>query len=218
MNKKPFAVLGLGKFGRGVADELAERGAEVLVVDRDERVIEQNASKYTQAIIAELTDENEIRQLGLGNMDTVIVCMAENLEASIMCVMAARESGVHRIIAKAENQRKGEILKKVGATRIVYPERESGIRTAFQLMSRDILQFFDLSSDLVFVEMEPRKEWDGKKISDLELRSKYGINVIAIRRGEKVQTVINLDTVIRKEEPLLTVISKENLEKLELNT
>ena len=211
MKKKAFAVLGLGRFGMGVADG-------VLVADKNRRIIEQNAHKYTQAVIADLADVDEIKELGLGNMDVVIVSMAQDLEASIMCVMVAKENGVHRIIAKAENKRKGEILKKVGATQVIYPERESGIRTAFQLMSRDILQFFDLSSDLVFVEMEPRKEWDGKKISDLELRSKYGINVIAIRRGEKVQTVINLDTVIRKEEPLLTVISKENLEKLELNT
>ena len=218
MKKKAFAVLGLGRFGMGVADGLMERGAEVLVADKNRRIIEQNAHKYTQAVIADLADVDEIKELGLGNMDVIIVSMAQDLEASIMCVMVAKENGVHRIIAKAENKRKGEILKKVGATQVIYPERESGIRTAFQLMSRDILQFFDLSSDLVFVEMEPRKEWDGKKISDLELRSKYGINVIAIRRGEKVQTVINLDTVIRKEEPLLTVISKEHLEKLELNT
>ena len=151
MNKKAFAVLGLGKFGIGVADELMERGAEVLVVDRNERLIEQHAGKYTQAVIADLADVEQIKELGLGNMDAVIVSMAQDLEASIMCVMIAKESGVHRIIAKAENTRKGEILKKVGATQIIYPEQESGARTALQLMSRDILQFFDLSSDLVFV-------------------------------------------------------------------
>ena len=217
MNKKAFAVLGLGKFGIGVADELMERGAEVLVVDRNERLIEQHAGKYTQAVIADLADVEQIKELGLGNMDAVIVSMAQDLEASIMCVMIARESGVHRIIAKAENIRKGEILKKVGATQIIYPEQESGARTALQLMSRDILQFFDLSSDLVFVEMIPHKEWEGKVLSELKLRPRYGINVVAVRKGEKVQPVTNPDIVIRKEEPLLIVISKEQLEKLEQN-
>ena len=211
-------MLGLGKFGIGVADELMERGAEVLVVDRNERLIEQHAGKYTQAVIADLADVEQIKELGLGNMEAVIVSMAQDLEASIMCVMIARESGVHRIIAKAENTRKGEILKKVGATQIIYPEQESGARTALQLMSRDILQFFDLSSDLVFVEMIPRKEWEGKVLSELKLRPRYGINVVAVRKGEKVQTVNNPDIVIRKEEPLLIVISKEQLEKLERNT
>ena len=218
MNKKAFAVLGLGKFGIGVADELMERGAEVLVVDRNERLIEQHAGKYTQAVIADLADVEQIKELGLGNMEAVIVSMAQDLEASIMCVMIARESGVHRIIAKAENTRKGEILKKVGATQIIYPEQESGARTALQLMSRDILQFFDLSSDLVFVEMIPRKEWEGKVLSELKLRPRYGINVVAVRKSEKVQPVNNPDIVIRKEEPLLIVISKEQLEKLERNT
>ena len=211
-------MLGLGKFGTGVADELMERGAEVLVVDRNERLIEQHAGKYTQAVIADLADVEQIKELGLGNMEAVIVSMAQDLEASIMCVMIARESGVHRIIAKAENTRKGEILKKVGATQIIYPEQESGARTALQLMSRDILQFFDLSSDLVFVEMIPRKEWEGKVLSELKLRPRYGINVVAVRKSEKVQPVNNPDIVIRKEEPLLIVISKEQLEKLERNT
>ena len=210
-------MLGLGKFGTGVADELMERGAEVLVVDRNERLIEQHAGKYTQAVIADLADVEQIKELGLGNMEAVIVSMAQDLEASIMCVMIARESGVHRIIAKAENTRKGEILKKVGATQIIYPEQESGARTALQLMSRDILQFFDLSSDLVFVEMIPRKEWEGKVLSELKLRPRYGINVVAVRKSEKVQPVNNPDIVIRKEEPLLIVISKEQLEKLEQN-
>ena len=105
-------MLGLGKFGIGVADELMERGAEVLVVDRNERLIEQHAGKYTQAVIADLADVEQIKELGLGNMDAVIVSMAQDLEASIMCVMIARESGVHRIIAKAENTRKGEILHR----------------------------------------------------------------------------------------------------------
>ncbi len=218
MNRKTFAVLGLGKFGRGVADGLAERGAEVLAVDKDERVVEQNASKYTQAIIADLTDSDEIQQLGLENMDAVIIGMSENLEASIMCVMAARECGVKKIIAKVESQRKGEILKKIGATDIVYPERESGTRTAFRLLSRDIMQFFDLSSDLVFVEMVPLKEWDGRKLSELELRVRHGINVIAVRRGEKVHPITHFDAkemVIHREEPLLIVISREELDKLE---
>ena len=214
MKRKAYAVLGLGRYGMGVADELMRRGAEVLVADKDERRIEQNAWKYTQAVIADLSDTDEIRKLGLGNMDAVIVSMGQDLEASIMCVMVAKECGVHKIISKAESRRKGEILKKVGATQVVFPEWESGSRTAFQLMSRDILQFFDLSSDLVFVEMEPFKEWDGKTISQLNLRSKYGINVVAVRVGEKVQPVTSLDIVVRRGEPLLVVISKDKLDEL----
>ena len=215
MKQKAFAVLGLGSFGMGAANELTERGAEVLVVDRNERLIEENAKRFTQAVIADLTDPEAIGQLGLGSMDAVIVDMSQDLEASIMCVMVAKEKGVHRVIAKAENKRKSEILKKVGADQIVFPEQESGTRTAFQLMFPDILRFFDLTSDLVIVEMQPREEWCGKTLLELELRKKHGINVIAFRRDDKVYDVRSESDMIRSGESMLIVTSKENLEKLE---
>ena len=215
MKQKAFAVLGLGSFGMGAANELMERGAEVLVVDRNERLIEENAKRFTQAVIADLTDPEAIGQLGLGSMDAVIVDMSQDLEASIMCVMVAKEKGVHRVIAKAENKRKSDILKKVGADQIVFPEQESGTRTAFQLMFPDILRFFDLTSDLVIVEMQPREEWCGRTLLELELRKKHGINVIAFRRGDKVYDVRSESDMIRSGESMLIVTSKENLEKLE---
>ena len=215
MKQKAFAVLGLGSFGMGAANELTERGAEVLVVDRNERLIEENAKRFTQAVIADLTDPEAIGQLGLGSMDAVIVDMSQDLEASIMCVMVAKEKGVHRVIAKAENKRKSEILKKVGADQIVFPEQESGTRTAFQLMFPDILRFFDLSSDLVIVEMQPREEWCGRTLLELELRKKHGINVIAFRRDDKVYDVRSESDMIRSGESMLIVTTKENLEKLE---
>ena len=215
MKQKAFAVLGLGSFGMGAANELMERGAEVLVVDRNERLIEENAKRFTQAVIADLTDPEAIGQLGLGSMDAVIVDMSQDLEASIMCVMVAKEKGVHRVIAKAENKRKSEILKKVGADRIVFPEQESGTRTAFQLMFPDILRFFDLSSDLVIVEMQPREEWCGRTLLELELRKKHGINVIAFRRGDKVYDVRSESDIIQSGESMLIVMTKDNLETLE---
>ena len=215
MKQKAFAVLGLGSFGMGAENELMGRGAEVLVVDRNERLIEENAKRFTQAVIADLTDPEAIGQLGLGSMDAVIVDMSQDLEASIMCVMVAKEKGVHRVSAKAENKRKSEILKKVGADQIVFPEQESGTRTAFQLMFPDILRFFDLTSDLVIVEMQPREEWCGRTLLELELRKKHGINVIAFRRGDKVYDVRSESDMIRSGESMLIVTSKENLEKLE---
>ncbi len=215
MKQQAFAVLGLGSFGMGAANELMERGAEVLVVDRNERLIEENAKRFTQAVIADLTDPEAIGQLGLGSMNAVIVDMSQDLEASIMCVMVAKEKGVHKVIAKAENKRKSEILKKIGADQIVFPEQESGSRTAFQLMFPEILRFFDLSSDLVIVEMQPREEWCGRTLLELELRKKHGINVIAFRRGDKVYDVSSEAAVIQSGESMLIVTTKDNLEKLE---
>ena len=216
MKLKTFAVLGLGKYGKGVADELMNRGAEVLVVDRDEELIRQYAGRYTQAVAADLTDVNAIRELGLGSMDAVIVTMAQNLEACIMCVMIAKESGVRTVIVKAETPRKGEILQRIGADRVVFPERESGIRTAFRLMSHDVIQFFDLSSELFFVEMVPKDAWVGHTLAELNLRSRHGINVIAARRGLSVEIVNDPSTVVKKDEPLLIVVEKKALEALDI--
>ena len=215
MKQKTFAVLGLGNFGMSVATELMEQGAEVLVADSSERLIEENAGYFTKAVIADLSDEEQIRELGLGNMDAVLVCMSSNLEASILCVMVAKESGVHKVIAKAENKRSREILKKVGADQIISPEQESGERMAFRLMFRDVIDFFDLTNDLDIVELEPHKDWCGKSLRELDIRARFGINVIAVRKGEKVELMRDSNTVINSGEPLLVVTTKENLEKME---
>ena len=215
MRTKTFAVLGLGNFGMGVADELMEKGAEVLVADIDEQLIEENASRYTQAVIADLSNVDEIRQLGLGNMDAVIVCMSQDLEASIMCVMVAKEEGAHRVIAKAENKRKSEVLKKVGADQIVFPEKESGTRVAFQLISGEILKFFELTGNLVVAEIKPRKDWYDKTLSELNLRNGYGINVLAIYQGDKVYEASRADTIVRSGDLLMVMTTKEKLEEFE---
>ena len=213
MKQKSFAVLGLGKYGYGVAKELMNRGAQVLVADKRPEIIEQTPREFTEAVNADLSDPKAIRELGLGAMDAVIVAMATDLEASIMCVMLAKEAGVHRVIAKAETDRKGDILKRVGADEIIYPERESGMRTAFQLMVRDVFQFIGLSSDLYMIEMLPKPEWVGRRLADLNIRSTQGINVIAIRHENTVRAVKDPYITIEKEDSLLIVITKQDLDR-----
>ena len=214
MKQKSFAVLGLGKFGRGVAEELMRRGGQVLVVDSSPEIIEQAAPDFTEAVVADLRDVNAIRDLGLGFMDAVVVAMSTDLEASIMSVMMAKEAGVRRVIAKAETERKGEILKKVGADEIVYPEKESGQRTAFRMISREIFQFIDLAEDLYLIEMLPHPEWVGRRLADLNLRAGHGINVIAVRHGDTIRSIKDPYFVIDKDDPLLIVISRQDLDKL----
>ncbi len=130
MAKKTYAVLGMGRFGRGVALALAQNGEEVMIVDKNSEVIEQYASQVTYAIAADLADEEAVQELGLGNMDVVVVGMGMDLEASILAVMISKESGVKDIIAKAASKRMGDILLRVGADRIIYPEEEMGKRVA----------------------------------------------------------------------------------------
>jgi trk system potassium uptake protein TrkA len=135
MANQSYAVLGLGRFGRGVALALAQNGEEVMIVDKESELIEQYAPQVTYAITADLADEEAVQELGLGNMDAVIVGMGMDLEASILCVMVAKESGVGQVIAKAANKRMGDILLRVGADRIIYPEEEMGKWVAMSLIS-----------------------------------------------------------------------------------
>ncbi|MBO7335054.1 MAG: TrkA family potassium uptake protein, partial [Lachnospiraceae bacterium] len=183
MKYKSFVVFGLGKFGQAVADKLLEIGAEVMVVDNDPVVIESYSRKATKAIIAELTDTEAIKALGIGNIECAIVSMGMNLEASLMCTMVAKENGVKWVVAKAGNERMGSVLEKVGADEVIYPESESGIRTARNLIASNFLEYFEVSSDVCLVEMKPKEKWVGKSLRELNLRKKYGINVVAVKDG-----------------------------------
>ena len=208
---KTYAVLGLGRFGKALALELAASGMEVLAVDSSEKLVEQVADYTTQALVADLRDEDALRGLGLHNMDGVAVCMSESLEASIMCIMVAKELDVPQVIAKAPDKRTGEIFKKVGADKVVYPEEETGIRTAHMMMSANFLQFHDISSNIRLIEVKPKEEWIGKTLRELELRKHYGMNVVAVssQNGE-VSTHIKPDEKIEKD-TLLWVIGAEKM-------
>ncbi|MBO4389289.1 MAG: TrkA family potassium uptake protein [Lachnospiraceae bacterium] len=210
---KSIAVLGLGKYGSAVADALMEGGAEVMVVDYNEDLVDRYSDRVTHALIADLSDAKAVAGLGIGNMDAVVVCMAMDLEASIISIMVAKEQGVPLVIAKARSRRMGEILKKIGADQIVYPEEESGNRTARKLITSDFLEFFDLSDDLCIIEMVPKEQWVGQSLKALNLRGKFGINVVAIRNGERVNAVINPDRPLEKSDSLLMVVNKEDVKK-----
>ena len=216
MKYNSFVVFGLGKFGQAVADKLILSGADVMVVDNDEDIIESYSAKATTAIVADLTDPAAIKALGISNIDCAVVAMGMSLEASIMCTMISKECGVKWVVAKSGNERMGAVLTKVGADEIVYPEEESGIRTAKGLISSNFLEYFELSDDICLVEMAPKDKWVGKSLRELNLRKKYGINVVAIKDGI-VKEYVDPDEPLRGNNPLLILIHKKNLEKLDKN-
>ncbi len=178
---KSVAVLGLGKYGKSLAESLYSMGADVMVVDKNPELIEDFSSRVTTAICADLSDEMALRELGLGNMDIVAVAMGQDLAPSIMSVFLAKELGVPFVLAKASSDRMATILKRVGADRVIDPEGQSGTRSARILLSSSFLDFFQMD-DLSIVEVKPKSAWVGKTLRDLELRAKHGVNVIAVRR------------------------------------
>lgn len=211
---KSIAVFGLGRFGKSLALSLYETGAQVMVVDKNESIIENISDKVTYAVIADLTNPDDIKGIGLEDIDIVVVAMGSDLTASIMSIMVSKELGVKQVIAKASDERMGSILSKVGADRILYPEEESGSRTARILTSDSFMEFFDIDDNLCLLEMKPKKEWVGKTLMELNLRKMYKINVVAIKGHNGMKSYIDPTRKLEENNNLLVVLDKNDLKLL----
>lgn len=212
--KKTYAVFGLGRYGRAVAAELESRGAEVIAIDNDPATVEDAAPLLTVCKCADITDRKVIEQLGIANVDTVIIAMASNLEASVMATMLCKEIGVPMVIAKCASEMHRQILSKVGADRVVFPENDSGVRLARNLLSAGFIDMMELSGKVSLVELEVRDEWAGKSLVELNLRSRYSMNVVALREAAGVSTKIDPNAPLRKEQTLIVIADTDRLQKL----
>ncbi len=211
---RSYAVFGLGRYGLAVAKELIESGAEVLAVDIDEAVVNRAIDIIPLCKCADVTDAEVIRQLGISNVDVVIVAIAENLEASVMAVTLSKEAGVKTVIAKCGNEMHRKILHRVGADNVVFPEMESGIRLAKNLLSAGFLDIIELSKDVSMVEVEIKPAWVGKSLRELNLRRRYSLNVIAIRENNDVCLDVDPEKALRENMTLIVVGNVEKLDKL----
>ena len=212
--KKTYAIFGLGRYGTAVARELVENGMEVIAVDTDQRIVTDAAAYLPVCKCADVTDAEVIARLGIGSIDTVIVCMASNLEASVMAVTLCKEAGVKNVIAKCSNEMHQKILLRVGADKVVFPEHESGIRLAKNLLSSGFIDMISLSNDVSIVEIDVKNEWCGKNLIELNLRKKYGFNIVAIKKGEKVTIDINPEQVLDAQTTLIVIANTTKLGKL----
>lgn len=190
---KTYAIFGLGRYGKAVALELIRHGADVIAVDINEEIVNDLSAEIPVCKCADVTDQNVLRQLGVPDMDVVIIAMARNFEASVLSIMLCKELGVKTVIAKCSNEMNYRILKRLGADKVVFPERESGVRLAKGLLHGGPLEFFDLSDDLTLTQLQVRQEWVGKTLRELDLRGKYSINIVAIRDGEALLPGVDPD-------------------------
>ncbi len=212
--KQTYAVFGLGRYGIAVAKELVESGAEVLAVDIDEDIVNAASLILPYCKKADVTDAEVIKQLGIRNVDVVIVAMASNLEASVMATVLCKEAGVKTVIAKCANEMNQKVLSKVGADKVVFPESESGIRLAKNLVSAGFVDVIELSKDVSMIELDVREEWEGKSLLELDLRKKYSINVMAIRKGDKVCIDIDPAQELDADMNLIVVADTKRIKKL----
>lgn len=185
---RQFAVIGLGRFGSSVAKTLGEKGCQVLAIDIDGDKVQGASSYATQAVQVDATDEKALRAVGIENIDCAIVGIGTNLEASVLITLILKELGVAEIVSKAVNQLHGKILRRIGATRVVFPERDMGARLADSLISPKILEKIELSPDYSIMETVAPKKFVNKSLEELDVRAKYGVNVIAVRKKEPMIT------------------------------
>jgi len=213
--KKSFAVIGLGKFGGSIVTELMKQGADVLAIDIKEERVNEYASVATHAVIGDTTDEKVLKSLGIRNFDHVIVAIGDDIQASILTTIILRELGVKDVTAKALSDYHEKVLKKIGADRIVHPERDMGIRLAHNMVSNNILDYLELSDQHSIVEIVARGRLAGHTVIDLDIRAKYGINIVAIKRGNDVIVSNLAREVIRKDDILIVIGADTDISRFE---
>ena len=203
--KKQFAILGLGRFGMSMAKTLSEKGFDVMAVDEDPDAVQIASEFVTHAVRADVTDELSMRSLGVGNFDVVVVAIASHLESSAMATLIVKEMGIKYIVAKAKDDMQKKILEKIGADRVIFPEREMGTRIANSLVYGNFFEFMELSDEFGIAEFEPLKEWVGKTLAQTEIRAKYGLNVVAVKSNGRVEASPRADRVFKEREIIIVM-------------
>ncbi len=214
MQKKTYAVLGLGRYGMAVAEELIKDGMDVMAVDRDEGIVQDAAAKLPVCKCADITDRQVLTELGIAQADVVIIAMASNLEASVLGVTLCKELRVPFVIAKCASETHQKILSRVGADLVVFPEQESGIRLAKNLLTSGFVDIFTLSDDLSVLELDVKKEWIGKNLKQLDLRGRYSVNVMAFRKNGKITAPVNPDEILEENMQMIAIGNPAKLAKL----
>lgn len=211
---KMYAVFGLGRYGSAVALELAASGADVIAVDNNPEIVDSLAPSIPFCKCADVTDPEVISQLGIKNVDVVIIAMAENLEAAVLATTHCKDLGVPTVIVKCANEMHKRILLRVGADKVTIPEQESGIRLSKNLLSSGFIDIIEVSKDVSMAELDVKDEWLGKNLLELNLRRKYSLNIVAIRNNGKLTTVIDPELPLAKTMKLIVLADPEKLRKL----
>lgn len=213
-NKKSYAVFGLGRYGMAAARELSAAGAQVLAVDADEAVVQSAAAYLPLVKCADVTDPEVLEVLGVANFDVVIIAMAEHMEACVMAVMLCKEAGVPTVIVKCASETHGRLLSRVGADQVVIPESESGTRMAKNLLSSGFVDVIELSGDVSLIEVPVKAEWVSHTLIELNLRKKYGINVVALKRGDTIDVTVDPNQPLQTGDRLVVIAQTAKLHKL----
>ncbi len=211
---KQFVVIGLGRFGSSVAETLAENDYDVLAIDKDAERVQSIASKVTHAVEADATDEEALKTLGVRNFDVAVVSIGDNISANILCTLILKELNVPYVIVKAPDTLHGKVLTKVGADRVIYPERDMGVRIAHNLISSNVLDYIEFAPEYGVIEIIATNKMIGKTLKELQFRSEFNVNVMAIKRGEDLHISPGANDKILEGDRLVLMGKNESLDKL----
>ncbi|MGG5316743.1 potassium channel family protein [Enterococcus sp. AZ072] len=215
--KQSFVIVGLGRFGGSICRTLVESGQEVLAIDSNEDRVNEYMNVATHAVVANAQDEMTLRSLGIRNFDHVIVAIGEDIQASILVTLMCKEMGVPNILAKAQNEYHARVLEKIGADRVVHPERDMGYRIAHNLVSKNILDYLELSAEYSLAEVVvTNKKFYGKTLQELDFRQKFGLNVVAIRRNNDEPIVSPpAEEIVQQNDHLVVIGLNEDVDYLD---
>lgn len=213
--KKQFVVIGLGRFGSSVCEELVAQGNEVLAMDKDEHKVSEFSKIATHTLVADSTDEATLRSLGVRNFETVFVAIGDDIQASILTTLLLKELGIKNVCVKAKNIYHHKVLVKIGADNIVHPEKDMGRRIAQHYSDENVIDFIELSDDYSIVELIATSKLEGKTLVELDIRARYGITIIAIKKEENINVSPEPDYLITKGELLIVIGHKREIKRFE---
>ena len=212
---KSYVVIGLGRFGQGVARQLCELGAEVLAMDVRSDLVQQLANDVTHAVVGDAQDKEVLRALGVKEFDCAVIAIGEDLAASVLTVMNLQELGVPYIVCKAHDETHRRVLEKLGVQRVVIPEKEQAQRLARSLHSHNVLEYIELSQEYGILEVPAPKSWVGKSLKELNVRAKLGVNIIAVESGNSTNVSPAADYRILAEDIMVVLGDNAALEAVQ---
>ncbi|PZE21329.1 potassium channel family protein [Paenibacillus xerothermodurans] len=215
MKRGQYVVIGLGRFGSSLAKELIELGYEVLGLDKDEEAVDEMSEMLTHVVAADSTDEEVLRSLGIRNFDCAVVAIGDDIQASVLTVILLKDIGVKQVVAKALSELHGKVLEKIGADRVIFPERDMGIRVAHQLVSPNLLDYIELSRDYTIAELQVPKRLCGRSLKDLDPRARYGCSVVAINKKNSVIIAPTAEDTLDDQDVMVVIGTNEQIESFE---
>jgi trk system potassium uptake protein TrkA len=215
--KKSFLVIGAGRFGSSVSRTLFATGHDVMVIDKDDTLIQQISRDVTNAVVGDATSESTLKAIGVRDFDSVVLAIGFDVQASIMAAILLMEQEAKYIVAKAQTALHGKVLDKVGVNRVVYPERDMGQKLAHSLISPSVIDLIELSDEYSVVEVAAPDTMIGKTLLELNVRAQYGVSIIALRRNHDGKTVISpaAEDIIKKNDVIVAIGDNKSLKKLD---